>query len=406
MTTILTEVPQRLLRTPSPYADESLAGYLLRLAQSNYYQTPTWILNLAKNQGRQIHFPLNSNKPIKLSQLIQVDEELLKSIAFGAITKDNIVKYSVYQGATRLCSDCLKKSLYSRLIWDSPMSGICPIHRCHLLDLCPECQQPIKWSRPSVAQCQCGFDFRNAVCAAATDSRVNFSLYLYGHFGQVEYLNAIKEIYRPDNPVFHLTLSQFSRLSRFLGVYVRVYWRYQRCSTLSQSVFTEFDSELEELSKNELVFDFFHDWKNNLKKLLRWHESNLQQRSNQSKTVSTMVDFLVKLSSYFPVHCSISIWLESYLINFLSRNDIDQTEIIWTNPTKNRSSSFKLKEVQYWLPRMAQTWNNIELSIARLIIASQFVSYFFPSELHPIGVMILRNPELQILRLKLNLCFY
>ena len=118
-----------------------------------------------------------------------------------------------------------------------------------------------------------------------------------------------------------------------------------------------------------------------------------------------MVDFLIKLSNYFPVHCSRSILLENYLINFLSRYLIDQTEIIWTNLAKVRTKSFKLKEVEYWLPEIAQTWNELELNLARLIIASQSVRYLFPSEFYPTGIMILRNPEPQILRLKLNLCF-
>ena len=236
--------------------------------------------------------------------------------------------------------------------------------------------------------------------------RVNFSLYLYGNFGQVECLNAIEGIYQPDNPVFHLSLNQFSRLSRFLRTYVRVSWRHQRCIALSKIVFTEFDSESEILSSEELVFDFFQEWENNLQLLLQWHESNLQQTSSPSTTVSSMVDFLVKLSNYFPVCCSISILLESYLINFLSRYHLEQTEIIWTNPASIRTRSFKLKDVECWLPQVAQTWNDLELNLARLIIASQEVRYLFPSELYPTGVMILRNPEPQILRLKLNLCFH
>ncbi|MEJ6485772.1 hypothetical protein N0Y54_31565 [Nostoc punctiforme UO1] len=36
-----------LLRTPTPYEDESLAGYLIRLNESNYYSSPKWILQLA-----------------------------------------------------------------------------------------------------------------------------------------------------------------------------------------------------------------------------------------------------------------------------------------------------------------------------------------------------------------------
>ncbi len=396
-----------MLRTPSPYVNESLAGYILRLSEKNYYQSPNWILQLAASPGnRQIQLNHYGDKPSLLSQLTGRDEAVLKSIAFGATNQGNAMSYRLYHRATQLCPDCLKESLYARLLWDSPMSRICPIHRCNLINKCPQCQQLINWSRPGVAKCQCGFDFRHSLTTAANDAQVNFSLYLYGNFGQVECLNAIKAVYKPDNPVFHLSLNQFSRFSRFLEAYVRVYWRHQRCLALSKIVFTEFDSELEALSKDELVFEFFQDWKNNFKKLLRWHESNLQPRSSQSTTVSSMVDFLVKLSNYFPVRCSISILLENYLMNFLSRYHFDQTEIIWTNSAKMRSIAFKLKEVQCWLPQMAQTWNDIELNLARLIIASQEVRYLFPSELYPTGVMILRNPEPQILRLKLNLCFH
>src|SRR5215510_188056 len=37
----------RLLRTPQPQADESLMGYILRLAESNLYDSPRWIFDLA-----------------------------------------------------------------------------------------------------------------------------------------------------------------------------------------------------------------------------------------------------------------------------------------------------------------------------------------------------------------------
>src|SRR5437764_1143327 len=39
---------ERLVRTASPYRDESFAGYLTRLTDLNYYDSPSWILQLAK----------------------------------------------------------------------------------------------------------------------------------------------------------------------------------------------------------------------------------------------------------------------------------------------------------------------------------------------------------------------
>jgi hypothetical protein len=38
---------EQLLRSPAPQPDESLMGYILRLAESNCYETPKWILELA-----------------------------------------------------------------------------------------------------------------------------------------------------------------------------------------------------------------------------------------------------------------------------------------------------------------------------------------------------------------------
>jgi hypothetical protein len=42
-----THADKQLLRTPSPQPDESLMGYILRLSETNYYETPKWILDLA-----------------------------------------------------------------------------------------------------------------------------------------------------------------------------------------------------------------------------------------------------------------------------------------------------------------------------------------------------------------------
>ena len=38
---------EQLLRTPPPLPDESLMGYILRLSELNYYESPRWILDLA-----------------------------------------------------------------------------------------------------------------------------------------------------------------------------------------------------------------------------------------------------------------------------------------------------------------------------------------------------------------------
>ena len=103
-----------LLRTPPPYEDESLAGYLIRLAQSNYYSSPNWILRLAGLQvSKGITLLAQPDQPSPLSQLIKLSDEQLKlmaSLPHQLGKKVNPVRYIIYKYARKLCPNCLSES--------------------------------------------------------------------------------------------------------------------------------------------------------------------------------------------------------------------------------------------------------------------------------------------------------
>lgn len=173
---------QLLLRTPLPYEDESLAGYLIRLNESNYYDSPNWILQLAGlhiNQG--IRLANNLDEPSQLSQLIQVADEqlrLMASLPYHLVSKVNSQQYTIYKYALKLCPYCLTESAYCRKIWDWDLVKACYLHQCVLINKCPSCQKNIRWSRPAVTRCRCGFDFRSHYAQTATSNQVNLSAYL------------------------------------------------------------------------------------------------------------------------------------------------------------------------------------------------------------------------------------
>lgn len=172
-----------LLKTPPPYKDEGLAGYILRLAQRNYYQSPNWILKLAGvTAHRRLHLSYKPSEPSRLSQLTQVEDEQLRLLAlfpYQAVSDSSPLSYTIYKYARKLCPSCLEEFPYCRKLWDWKMVKVCHEHQCLLIKTCPGCQEEIKWSRPGVARCRCGFDFRNALVEPASFHQVHLSRYLY-----------------------------------------------------------------------------------------------------------------------------------------------------------------------------------------------------------------------------------
>ncbi|MDB9323933.1 TniQ family protein [Nodularia spumigena] len=173
---------QLLLRTPPPYEDESLAGYLIRLSESNYYDSPNWILQLAGLQiNRGILLAKNPYEPSQLSQLIQMTDEqitVMASLPHQLVANMNSHQYTVYKFALKLCPYCLIELPYCRKIWDWDLVQACYLHQCVLVKKCPSCHKNIKWSRPAVTRCRCGFDFRSGQVETASSDQVNLSAYL------------------------------------------------------------------------------------------------------------------------------------------------------------------------------------------------------------------------------------
>lgn len=171
-----------LLRTPPPYEDESLAGYLIRLAQSNYYSSPNWILRLAGLPvNRKILLSAQPNQPSRLSQLIKLSDEQLKIMTLVSLQLAKImdpVPYNFYKNAIALCPSCLLESPYCRQVWDWNLAGICDVHQCLLISSCAGCQKKIRWVRAEVTRCRCGFDFRHQKTKLASLEQLKHFAYI------------------------------------------------------------------------------------------------------------------------------------------------------------------------------------------------------------------------------------
>ncbi len=389
------------MRTPILYDDESLASYILRLSEANYYESPHWILQLAGcSANRILKFDLHNSKATKLSQLTGIDDKSLQSRTFGAWRGGYLISYEVNQKATHLCPDCLKESAYARFLWDYEIGQVCPIHRCNLIDRCLQCQQVIRWLRPSVVKCNCGFDFRNSLATDAIDDQVNFLLYRYGHSGKAECMKSIKSIYGEDNPLFCLTFEQFEQLSYFLEFDVQMYLRHQKSTEMSQAIFTKFAIEPELFSSEELVFAFFKDWKHNINNLFQWHEDNSSRKNQTGDTISSMVYRFVEFSSLLPIDCLLSRQLEIALIKYLHDYNVIHIEIPHRYLDDYYGEKLNLDEIKDWLPRMSRMLDCPELTLAKLIWVGQHIKSILWSKDYSAWQIVLNPPLAKRIKLR------
>jgi hypothetical protein len=167
-----------LLIRPKPFADESIIGYFLRLAESNGYESINWLLQLFRlspsdgNQSYAYAYGLSSLS--RAADMVQLEESILNKLAYQPLenspssTRGNYKAFGqnlffllIPLRNPKLCPKCLFENAYCRKIWELGMITACPRHKCLLAEECPACRQKIKWNRPKLCKCPCGFDFRN-----------------------------------------------------------------------------------------------------------------------------------------------------------------------------------------------------------------------------------------------------
>ena len=169
-----THADKQLLRTPAPQPDESLMGYILRLSETNYYDTPKWILDLAglkiyslKMGWRKLcddSFDFTLFKQIaKLTEeeVNEMKHEFIRNSDYEQChTQWHVPISSLRFDRPMVCPDCLRENPFCRKFWDLLVVTVCPQHHSLLLDICPSCQERITWNRKSVSRCSCGCDWR------------------------------------------------------------------------------------------------------------------------------------------------------------------------------------------------------------------------------------------------------
>jgi len=158
----------KLVRHPAPHPTESLMGYVLRLSENNGYMSPWSIYQLARM--KQSDARSTGMRVGKLAAISLRPESELSQIAFAPpaerprwcrLLGHDLVPTDLSMTAATFCPQCTLERGFIEAHWHIRLMIGCPIHACRLSPDCPGCGKRIRWFRPGLLECACGFDLRD-----------------------------------------------------------------------------------------------------------------------------------------------------------------------------------------------------------------------------------------------------
>lgn len=151
-----------LPRHPEPHETESLWGYILRVSQSNGFQTPWAVIKrAAMNQHEARGASINLSK---LAAVTRKEKARLQVIAYEGETERRstmLLRHKVPRTALelelpRICPECVRALGFIEAHWDLAIMTACPVHLRGAVQSCAICGQKLRWFRPDLLHCQCG----------------------------------------------------------------------------------------------------------------------------------------------------------------------------------------------------------------------------------------------------------
>jgi hypothetical protein len=174
----------RLTVRGPPLADESLKGYVLRLAQANGHPDIRWLLDTA---GLRLAIAGTRCDLTTLSNLTGVGPIDLEALTNWPVAgRTGLVRFgngSLPATALdlihpRACPSCVRERGSVRRIWDVTAYVACRTHGCWLVDSCPHCLSHLSWMRPGLELCQCRRVWTDASSGLASESALEVAALL------------------------------------------------------------------------------------------------------------------------------------------------------------------------------------------------------------------------------------
>lgn len=139
---------------PPRMAKESLPGYLYRFYTANGHKIPQPVLRLLSYLYRG---EAQERRRAQNSLQVVIGGNVLNEETWWGDSDFPFRSLLVAASALKVCPKCLDEHGIYLSVWDLPLVGACPVHRCRLLGSCSRCQRPLRWSSLGPGwSCWCG----------------------------------------------------------------------------------------------------------------------------------------------------------------------------------------------------------------------------------------------------------
>ena len=187
-----------------PYPDESLVGFLFRLARRRRLPTirplmsASGIVNLTAQPNEQQLRALADVASLEVGQLEAITYGPPNPAVglFRGIPLPSNVFDCRGEAQRRVCPDCLRESAYHRAIWDLGFISVCPVHRKVLVDTCRRCGQPLRWMGADLTRCGHADegDLTQAVAEDVSEGDVRATRAVYGLLKDERFAADVKRV--------------------------------------------------------------------------------------------------------------------------------------------------------------------------------------------------------------------
>lgn len=219
----------RLVRTPSPHKNESLLGFILRVSESNGYETPYHILQLANINHDQVTagFPIDKFVTIlgnKAEALKEVSYE--KSIPESKAREFKILGHSLGSSVKdaplrmqdlAICPDCVEEHGYIDAFFDLNIAIACSKHKRRVIQKCHQCGYNLRLFRPGLLTCSCGADLRDSPYESIENDTCEFMEIVHSKLYERDTLTKANTCNFPTEHLAALSLPAFLYMISSLG---------------------------------------------------------------------------------------------------------------------------------------------------------------------------------------------
>lgn len=138
-----------------PEQDESFMGYLYRLACKNGNITLESLLHSLGKQLKASVFEPNQRVRVEIEALLsQLQGDAKLEFADDTFLSDEqSAVNSLLTTRMRYCPACIAERFIFKVSWQAIFSTHCEVHSLPLIDACPSCATPLKWSIGAYKRC-------------------------------------------------------------------------------------------------------------------------------------------------------------------------------------------------------------------------------------------------------------